>query len=57
MSRSAQFAREAKRDSTTALIGSVMTLISIVFEITNADAIAACTMILTLICHRGIKSI
>ena len=54
---SAQAVRENTRDGTTALIGAFMVIISAVFKIQDADVVAACTTILTVMCHRGVKSI
>ena len=56
MASAASVKRQAQRDSTTVLIGAVMVLVSTVFDITDADVIAASTTILTVLSHRVVKS-
>ena len=57
MASAASVKRQAQRDSTTVLIGAVMVLVSTMFDITDADVIAASTTILTVLSHRVVKSI
>ena len=49
--------RQAKRDAATALIGAFMTLISYIFEITEAEVTTAMATILTIMVHRTSKGI
>lgn len=52
-SKPRQAVREAQRDVTTLVIGAVMTIVSKVFEVDDAEMIAALTTLLTIFCHRA----
>ena len=48
-----QTVREGQRDVVTILIGAIVTIVSKVFEITDADLVAALTTVLMVMCHRA----